>query len=420
MGYGIFLNIPNTPGHINPTLAVVRALAEAGEHITYYAGAEAAEAIESHGARFAAYPDPMPFDSASCPNVLEVGRAMVRLTEQAMPLLEQLAVTKPDYVLFGNCCPWGKLLAQHLGVPSICTTSTLVSTVPMVLGDPLLILDLLPLARIPTLWGLYRRLNACRAQLGLEPRNPVAALIDIFRNEADLNLVFTLPAMQRGAALLSKRYRFVGTSCELDRNRTMPFDRAWLNDDSLPLVYVSLGTIHHEKPDFYRTVVEGLRALPCRALVATGPRFDPAWVTDVPGHIRLVPCTPQLEVLQHSSVFISHAGMNSLNESLYFGVPLLLVPQTMEQKVNARRVRSLGAGLLLRHNPSAQQIRSGVERLLQQDRYRQNAQRLAGDLRACGGAQAAAQAISALVGRDMTTPRLAADITTPGTRQGSG
>ena len=417
MGHGIFLNLPNASGHINPTLAVVRILAEAGEHITYYAGPEAAAAIERHGARFAAYPDPMTYDGASFHSILEVGRALVGLTEQAMPLLQQLAATKPDYVLFGNCCPWGKLLAQHLGVPSICTTSTLISTLPMVLGDPLLILDLLPLARLPTLWGLYRRLNACRAQLGLKPCNPIAALIDIFRNEADLNLVFTMPAMQRGAAWLSRRYRFVGTSCELDRNRTMPFDRAWLEDDSMPLVYVSLGTIHHDKPDFYRAVVEGLRTLPCRVLVATGPQFDMACIADIPGHIRLVPCTPQLEVLQHSSVFISHAGMNSLNESLYVGVPLLLVPQTLEQEVNARRVHSLGAGLLLRRNPSPQQIRSGVQRLLQQDRYRQNAQRLAGELRACGGAQAAAQAISTLVGRDMTTPQVAADFNTPVTRE---
>jgi MGT family glycosyltransferase len=397
MGHGIFLNLPNASGHINPTLAVVRALTEAGEHITYYAGPEAREAIERHGARFVPYPDPMPFDGAGYHSVLETGCAMVELTERAMPLLKQLAASRPDYVLFGNCCPWGKLLAEHLGVPSICTTSTLVSTVPMVLGDPLLILDLLPLARIPTLWGLYRRINACRAQLGLRPRNPIAALIDIFRNEADLNLVFTLPAMQRGAALLSKRYRFVGTSCELDRNCAMPFDRAWLADDSLPLVYVSLGTIHNERPGFYAAVVEGLRTLPCRVLVATGPKFDLACTADVPERFRMVPFTPQLEVLQQASVFISHAGMNSLNESLYFGVPLLLVPQTVEQEVNARRVRSLGAGLLLHRNPTPQQIHSGVERLLQQDRYRQQAQRLAQNLRACGGAQAAAAAIGALV-----------------------
>ena len=406
MGHGLFLNIPNASGHINPTLAVVHALTEAGEHITYYAGPEAQEAIERHGALFAPYPDPMPFEGAGYHSVLEVGRAMVELTEQAMPLLYKLADTKPDYVLFGNCCPWGKLLAEHLGVPSICTTSTLVSTAPMVLGDPLLILDLLPLARLPTLWGLYRRINACRAQLGLRPRNPIAALIDIFRNEADLNLVFTLPAMQRGAALLSKRYRFVGTSCELDRNSGMAFDRAWLADDSLPLVYVSLGTIHNERPEFYHAVVEGLRTLSCRVLVATGPRFDPTSLAGSPEHIRLVPFAPQLEVLQQASVFISHAGMNSLNESLYFGVPLLLAPQTTEQAVNARRVRSLGAGLLLHRNPTPQQIRSGVERLLQQERYRQQAQRLALDLRACGGAQAAAAAISALVGRDMTKPHL--------------
>ena len=42
--------------------------------------------------------------------------------------------------------------------------------------------------------------------------------------------------------------------------------------------------------------------------------------------------------------------MNSVSESLYFGVPLVLFPQTSEQNGVANRTAELGAGLFLKEN----------------------------------------------------------------------
>lgn len=51
---------------------------------------------------------------------------------------------------------------------------------------------------------------------------------------------------------------------------------------------------------------------------------------------------PQLEVLKRTDVFITHGGMNSLNEALYFGVPVVVVPQQIEQGFNMRRLKKIG------------------------------------------------------------------------------
>ena len=64
--------------------------------------------------------------------------------------------------------------------------------------------------------------------------------------------------------------------------------------------------------------------------------------------------------------------MNSVNESLYYGVPLVIYPQTSEQGGVANRVTQVGAGIMLdKTTPEA--IRKAVETLLSDNSYRDGA-----------------------------------------------
>lgn len=84
--------------------------------------------------------------------------------------------------------------------------------------------------------------------------------------------------------------------------------------------------------------------------------------------------------------------MNSASESLYFGVPLALFPQTPEQGGVANRIEELGAGKKLTDiNPSS--IKKCVEDVLSDLRYRKKAQELGEGLKNCSGAAGAADAI---------------------------
>ena len=74
---------------------------------------------------------------------------------------------------------------------------------------------------------------------------------------------------------------------------------------------------------------------------------------------------PQIEVLQRATAFVSHGGMNSVNESLSHGVPMLVIPQMGEQMIIGRRVEELGAGLYIeKAEVTADKLREGVRRLL--------------------------------------------------------
>lgn len=84
--------------------------------------------------------------------------------------------------------------------------------------------------------------------------------------------------------------------------------------------------------------------------------------------------------------------MNSVNESLYYQVPLVMYPQTSEQGGVANRVAQVGAGILLdKTSPGA--IREAVEKILTDPSYRQNAAEISDGFKKCTGAKGAADKI---------------------------
>ena len=76
------------------------------------------------------------------------------------------------------------------------------------------------------------------------------------------------------------------------------------------------------------------------------------------------------------------------------GVPMVLFPQHGEENAVAIRCEQLGAGLRLKR-PSASCIRSALEAVLGDDRYRRAAQTVAEDFARCGGAAEAADFVEA-------------------------
>ena len=77
--------------------------------------------------------------------------------------------------------------------------------------------------------------------------------------------------------------------------------------------------------------------------------------------------------------------MNSVSESLYMAAPMILYPQTSEQKAVARRVTEIGAGLML-NDDSANGIRSAVQEVLNNRAYGRAAEECRSGFRSCAGA----------------------------------
>ena len=102
-----------------------------------------------------------------------------------------------------------------------------------------------------------------------------------------------------------------------------------------------------------------------------------------------------MAVLKKADAFISHCGMNSASESLYFGVPIIAFPQTPEQGGVAQRVLELGGGIRLKKAKAAE-IFEAAEKLLNDETYKQNAEAVAEGFKRCSGAKGAADKILSL------------------------
>jgi MGT family glycosyltransferase len=163
----------------------------------------------------------------------------------------------------------------------------------------------------------------------------------------------------------------------------------------MPLVFISLGTTPlNDRPDFFRTCLEAFTATPWQVAMAIGDRIAVSELGEIPNNVDVRAFFPQLEVLRHSDVFLSHTGMNSTMEALYFGVPLVAFPLQPEQDANARRVEDLGLGRRLPvEELSPDLIRTVIAEVSNSQEIRRNLATMSERVREAGGSTAAADAI---------------------------
>ena len=276
-------------------------------------------------------------------------------------------------------CIWGKLLARRHGLSFICSTTTFAFN-----DQSARLMKRQPGEVLRMLLGMPRMARKLR-QLR-EHGHDAPDVISLIGNDTKTpTIVYTSRLFQPMSETFGDSYAFVGPSV-MQRYPRRPHDR--------PLVYVSLGTVLNNAPDFYRSALQALSGMDCDAILSIGDAVDPAALGPVPGNVRIFPRVNQLEVLAGADVFLTHCGMNSVSESLLCGVPMVLFPQHGEENAVAIRCEQLGAGLRLKR-PSASCIRSALEAVLGDDRYRRAAQTVAEDFARCGGAAEAADFVEA-------------------------
>jgi MGT family glycosyltransferase len=167
---------------------------------------------------------------------------------------------------------------------------------------------------------------------------------DPFITAEMLNIV-TLPrSFQPDADALDERYVFVGPSISPRSDASeFPLDRLAVN----PTLYVSLGTIFNANPEFFDTCFDAFGEGDWQVVLSVGTRMDPSTLVRIPDNFLVRSHVPQLEVLEHTGVFVTHGGMNSVMEAIYYGVPMVVVPQQPEQAMTAARVAELELGVAL-------------------------------------------------------------------------
>ena len=151
----------------------------------------------------------------------------------------------------------------------------------------------------------------------------------------------------------------------------------WESLDGRPLIYASMGTLQNGSEAIFRTIAEACAGLEAQLLISLGGRLDPATLGKLAGNPLVVSFAPQLEILKRAALVITHAGLNTVLESLSEGVPLVAVPLANDQPGVAARVKARGACVVVpRYRLNATRLRKAVLLVLQDARYREAAQDL--------------------------------------------
>jgi MGT family glycosyltransferase len=387
---------PPAHGHVNPTLPLMQELVQRGEQITCYNTEEFRPAIEQTGATFRAYAT-TDMTSTAFSRLLQKGSLasvtglILRTTEQLLPfLIDELEREKPDLVIFDSIAMWGKMATALLELRAAASISHFIMDERQATVRDILLMLRQVLPDVPGILSARRRLIRRYGQ-AYPPASPLFPMRD------RLNIVFTVRELQPDTSIIDGTFRFVGPSINPQlRREDFPFDALGQG----PVVYISLGTIHHTRMEFYRTCFEAFADYGAQFILSVGKQTNIEELGRIPANFVVRPFVPQLEVLQHTDVFITHGGMNSVHEGLYYGVPLLLIPHQFEQLLNARCVAARGAGIIIdepvRRKPvTATVLRLLLDAVLSDPHYGEAARDIQSSLRATGGYRQAADEISA-------------------------
>lgn len=140
---------------------------------------------------------------------------------------------------------------------------------------------------------------------------------------------------------------YVGSGIDPERVDD-PFDWRSINKNQR-LLYCSLGTYSRHYPfsqRFFRILIDLLRSqTELQAIIQVGDSLKPEEFESLPPHILVVDTAPQLQILEHADLFITHGGFSSIREAVYFGVPMLVFPCWLDQAGNSARVVFHGLGI---------------------------------------------------------------------------
>jgi len=170
---------------------------------------------------------------------------------------------------------------------------------------------------------------------------------------------------------------------------TIPFP--WERLNGRPLVYASLGTLQNGRDRVFQIFAEACSTLDVQ-LVLAGISAETARA--FAGKPLAVAYAPQIQVLQKAALTLTHAGLNTVLDSLSCAVPMVAVPINYEQPAIAERVRWTGAGEVIPFSAlEIGKLRQLISTVLNTASYKQSAVSAAKAVQSAGGVRRAADII---------------------------
>ena len=378
---------PDAPGHINPMTALARHVVMRNHEVVF---------LYSSGARglpFIPDDDEDEFQDALDEVSKKQGedalqfamRHVMSQTERIMKSLPKIVqANQIDALVIDNISFYAELAAVELGIPYVHACGAMhldfSGQVPMAAD---------PWPPEKTAVGLARNRDGVKrfVQILKNASEGVRARAEAAGLNVDCDDPSTTFSPLAFITQVPKAFDFESTHWPSHYHHTGPFhdgkgrdpaDFPWGQLTGEPLVYASMGTILNGRVDVFRTIVAALTKNPGVQLVlSVGDRTNPKDVGPVPKNAIVMQRTPQLQVLKHASVCITHSGLNTVLESLAQGVPQVAIPVTFDQPGVAARIAYHKTGVVTSLDKlTPEHLSDLLNQVLEDPSYRNNARRM--------------------------------------------
>jgi UDP:flavonoid glycosyltransferase YjiC (YdhE family) len=419
-------------GHVIPTLPLASALVDRGHEVRWYTGAAFAPAIEAAGTIHCPMVEGYDFGGRDIEEAFPelVGltgiaamrgwfmRGFIDTAEGALRDCQAILDDFPADVIVANTV---FLAARHLheldGLPWATLGDTMLGTYSS--DVPPVGLGLRPMrgplgqARNRLLTAIHSgvvfgpvtdHLDRARARVGLPP---VGVFLDSLISPY-LHLQGTVAACEYPRRDLEPQIHFVGPFLPSAPER---YDPPWWDelDGDRPVVLVTQGTVNTDASGLLAPAIAALAEEDVLVIATTGAvteRVAAALPQPIPANVRLERFIPLPALLPHVDVVVTNGGYGGTQQTLAHGIPLVIAGATEEKPETAARVAWAGAGIRIRrHPPRPAAIRKAVRAVLDDPRYRTNAERIQADMAACDAAMTAARLLERLAATGETVLR---------------
>ncbi|HXR28225.1 MAG TPA: nucleotide disphospho-sugar-binding domain-containing protein [Solirubrobacteraceae bacterium] len=369
----VLLGAFGDPGHAFPMIALGRALAARGHHVTLQTWMRWREHVQAEGLAFAPAPEYEVFPSG--PEPLDFYEAVVHATTDTLPLVREM---QPEVVVADILTLAPALAAELCDVPYA-------TLIPHVYPHGEAHFPIYSLgARMP-------RTAAGRA-FWRRAQGPVTRGLELGRRELNhTRALLGLPALPHVHGGISHQLALVATFPQLEYPRAWPAHVHVVGPlmwepparevqpppGQEPLVLVAPSTAQDPEHRMLHAALRGLADAPVRVL-ATYNRRLPSKPLRVPANARVVDWVSYARTMPLCDVVVCHAGHGTLARALACGCAVVACPAIGDMNENAARLDWAGAGVRLpRRFVSPRSVRLAVERALSDASIRARARELA-------------------------------------------
>jgi len=379
------LLIISTPftGHISPTFKLAESLKNMGHSVDYITTPKWSSAIEKAGAGITPHE--------------ECSKLSVMIKEAYKTALS--VGSAYDGIIYDELFFLGKALGDMLKVPVVryfpCAAINKEIMGQLLCGHGFM--------------GIFR-LRFVRRRWTDEICKEIAPSIkdwteEVVNNAPEHNIVFVPEWFQPYIADFPfDRYHFVGPSVYDDGETEIP---ECIKNNEQPVIYVSLGTIDNSQLRFYRKCLKAFAGKNARFIISVGKRIDIVKLGKVPDNCSVYSYAPQKRILEYSDLFVTHGGMNSINEAMVNGVPMMVIPLSNDQPINAKRVEELGLGKRFKVNKlNVDQLWESITEILSDLQIKSSVRSAKERLNEKCGGEAAAKLLTSLLAQKDTLRNL--------------